>query len=474
MKNILVIEDNEGIAELISSSLNEGGFAVSLAATGKEALELLSQKNIDIIILDYSLPDMDGKEIIEVLKREGKKIPPFIVSTGRGDEQLAVDMMKLGAYDYLIKDRTLVKTLPEVVAKLENEIQREEQLKAAQQALRESEERFRNFVEKSSDFFVKISGDGYLQYVSPNWENHLQYRFEEIRKKPIFDLIFPEDTHDLKNQLKDAARKENQHFEMEYRIMHKDGSLRVHGVKGYSVRENDQVFINCIARDITQTKQAEKRLAKAVFEAEEKEKKKFAEELHEGIGPLVSTIKLSIDRMKTMKNLEEKELKVIEYASSMIDDTVSRIRNLANDLMPVVISDFGLVKALLSYVNKQQHNMEAEVHVIALNKLPDVDKTIALILYRAITKLIQASLKYSNAVNVWVKFKFETPHLLILFSDDGEGFLQHAKEGNELSISMENMQKRLSSVNGKIHQVNPARASTQIKISVPVIRQDVL
>ena len=95
--NILLIEDDAGLVELITANLEELGFSVMSAASGAEALAHFKKQTPDLMLLDYSLPDINGKELIETLIKQQTPPPPFIITTGQGDERIAVEMMKLGA-----------------------------------------------------------------------------------------------------------------------------------------------------------------------------------------------------------------------------------------------------------------------------------------------------------------------------------------------------------------------------------------
>lgn len=469
MKQILVIEDNTGVAELISERLLENGYKTLIAASGKEALVLLEGGDVDMVILDYSLPDMDGKEIIAAVKAANIKMPPFIVSTGRGDEQLAVDMMKLGAYDYLIKDKSLISRLPETVSRLEHETNRDAELRKAQLALQQSEERFRNFVEKASDFFVKLTIGGEIVYATPNWLRHMGLSAEDDAKKNIFSFIHPDDEKRLEKQLQEVVSEENLHFTSQYRVQHKSGDWKFHAVKGYSVKENQMFFVNCIARDITEEKLAEKRLARAVFRAEEKEKKNFAEVLHEGIGPLVSAIKMSMGRIRSMREFNEQEIRIINYCDELVDDAVARVRNLANELMPNVINDFGLVRAIKSHINKLKEQVDTEIILNVANPFPELDKESSIILYRVFTKLISNSVKFSKAGIIKIEFIVEEENLLIHYTDNGEGFSQKAnslEKIRELHVNMESMKNRISALNGTVVFQHTAHGE-DIKILIP-------
>ena len=119
---ILLIEDDAGIAVLITANLEEMGFSVTRAASGSETFAHLKKYTPDLMLLDYSLPDINGKELIETLIKQKTPPPPFIITTGQGDERIAVDMMKLGAMDYLVKDILFLEKLPDLVKRVVKEI----------------------------------------------------------------------------------------------------------------------------------------------------------------------------------------------------------------------------------------------------------------------------------------------------------------------------------------------------------------
>ena len=120
--DILLIEDDVGLAELITANLEELRFSVMRTASGVETFAHLEKLTPDLMLLDYSLPDINGKELIETLIKRQMSAPPFIITTGQGDERIAVDMMKLGAMDYLVKDILFLEKLPDLVKRVVKEI----------------------------------------------------------------------------------------------------------------------------------------------------------------------------------------------------------------------------------------------------------------------------------------------------------------------------------------------------------------
>ncbi|MBI2423031.1 MAG: response regulator [Candidatus Hydrogenedentes bacterium] len=100
---ILYIEDDLGLARLIQKRLERLGHAVDLAPNGRDGIAELEKNGYDLLIVDYNMPIMDGLKVIEHIKE--KQIPtPVVMLTGAGDERVAVEAMKSGASDYLVKD----------------------------------------------------------------------------------------------------------------------------------------------------------------------------------------------------------------------------------------------------------------------------------------------------------------------------------------------------------------------------------
>lgn len=114
-RNILAVEDDEGLARLLQKRLERLGFSIDVAARGEDGLVFLERKPYDVVLLDYNLPGMSGIDVLEqVIKDNG---PPAIVMTSGGDERVALEALEMGACDYIVKDvnQTYIELLPAVM-----------------------------------------------------------------------------------------------------------------------------------------------------------------------------------------------------------------------------------------------------------------------------------------------------------------------------------------------------------------------
>jgi DNA-binding NtrC family response regulator len=111
---VLLIEDNTDAARLIADTLRNEAFAVTVVSSARTGLERLAAGAIDCVLLDYRLPDADGITCLRKIRQSNPDLPVIII-TGAGSEEVAVEAMKLGATDYLVKHGKYLLTVPVVV-----------------------------------------------------------------------------------------------------------------------------------------------------------------------------------------------------------------------------------------------------------------------------------------------------------------------------------------------------------------------
>ena len=150
---ILVIEDDQALSRLTQRNLQRLGFHTEAATDGEQAIEWITNNQAKLLLVDYRLPDMTGDKVIKTMTQRGCSFP-FIVVTGQGDEETAVEMMKLGARDYLVKDSTFLERLPLAIERTLEQLATEQKLAEAEQALRESDEKLRLFLDSATDSFT--------------------------------------------------------------------------------------------------------------------------------------------------------------------------------------------------------------------------------------------------------------------------------------------------------------------------------
>jgi CheY-like chemotaxis protein len=152
---------------------------------------------VDLLLIDYSLPDMTGAPLVDELRGIGK-LSPFVVITSHSDTEVAVRLMKLGALDHLIKDAQLLYLLPATTLRVLKEIATQRRLAAAEGALQENEQRYRQLLAPVTDYLYSVRiEDGRPTATShgPGCKRVTGYTPEEYASDPLLwiDMVHPED-----------------------------------------------------------------------------------------------------------------------------------------------------------------------------------------------------------------------------------------------------------------------------------------
>ena len=175
---ILVVEDDEGLNRLIQKTLQSSGLKTKGVFNGKDAIEMASHNQDIIMLLDYKLPDRTGKDVIETLQKQDCFIP-FIIVTGHGDEKIAVEMMKLGARDYIVKSAGLRDILPHILRRVISDLTKAKKLAMAESNLVLERNKLINILDSMADGVYIENQYHVIDYANPS----IQQDFGEYQGK---------------------------------------------------------------------------------------------------------------------------------------------------------------------------------------------------------------------------------------------------------------------------------------------------
>jgi PAS domain S-box-containing protein len=251
---VLLIEDNPGDARLIQELLAEASaanFTLDCANELSAGLRRLAKNDTDVVLLDLGLPDSQGLDTFTTTHDQVRNVP-IVVLTGLDDETLATRAMRAGAQDYLAKGNMdgdlLTRTIRYAIER-----------KRAAKALRQSEARFRNLVETTSDWVWEVDKNGVLTYVSPKVRDILGYEPDELLGKTPFDTMPPEEANRAAAIVGTYTATQKPFHLLENTRAHKDGHRVVLETSGVPIFDADGTFdgYHGIDRDITERKLAE-------------------------------------------------------------------------------------------------------------------------------------------------------------------------------------------------------------------------
>jgi PAS domain S-box-containing protein len=260
LRTIVVVEDDEGLSRLIIKSLKAEGFAIHGISKGSQAIKAAADNPDAILLLDFFLHDMTAEDIILALKNKRIKVP-FIILTGQGDEQIAIKMMKLGAKDYIKKEEGFLELLPTVIRRVIKELNTEEKLFQAQNALKESEEKYRSIFDNAANLITSSDKKGIVVDCNSRITQMLGYEPHEIIGQSILKIIHPDYEEKLLKCLEKITSR-NDTNNQEFIMVRKDG-IPIDVNINPAVLMNDKgkcISTVCIVNDITEQKRIGKEL----------------------------------------------------------------------------------------------------------------------------------------------------------------------------------------------------------------------
>ena len=262
--HILLIEDEDPHAELIQRAFEnqDARILIHRARSLGEARKQMLVQEPALIIADWRLPDGESMELLP--DHHDPLSTPIILMTSYGNERIAVEALKSGALDYVVKSPESMLDMPHLAERaIEQWAVRAERVKM-QKALLESESQFRLLAENASDMIARLSTDGHILYVSPACETILGYAPHELTGALSFDLIHVKDTSSIKNLFN--GKQYDTTRTVTYQALHRDGHFVWLETSARAIldRKTDTISeIQTASRDITERKKAEKALQDA-------------------------------------------------------------------------------------------------------------------------------------------------------------------------------------------------------------------
>ncbi|MEP7257203.1 MAG: PAS domain S-box protein [Flavitalea sp.] len=219
---ILHLEDYASDAMLVRRALQKGNldFEKLVVDTKAGFVKALKDFSPDIILSDHSLPSFNSHDALTILQEMGMKIP-FILITANISEEFAVDVIKRGADDYILKDR--LQRLPNAIHNALEKFRLEKERQHFLDDLIKKEKHYRALIENINDAIILIDENKELAYQSPSAKRLTGYGFDEMKDKSIFDFLHPEDLQKAQLIFEKVSEQSGVAFTSQYRVRHKNG-----------------------------------------------------------------------------------------------------------------------------------------------------------------------------------------------------------------------------------------------------------
>jgi len=522
----------------------------------------IREKQFDLVITDYRLRWSNGIEILKLIKAYFPDCP-VIMNTGSGSEEIAVEAMKIGLDDYVIKSYRHLSRLPVAVREA---LKKYERIKKAN----EVERRYRELVENIAEVIYSTDREGIITYISPAVKNFgyepeevighhfakltyekdtplVERQFEKVRSgdntpeefriltksqavrwvrsslRPIFrngkliglygiltDVTEPKKIQELLSRGKkeweatfdaitDPIMIVNRDYTIQrvnyafirrlklnfsdvigkpcYQIVHPEGKRPLNcPLKGPSHSypaivtlgglnlpgsylcsiyvldfEGEELFIHYF-RDITKEKEAEEMLRKLnwkILKAQEEERKKIAQELHDQLAQDLAYLRLNVSRLRG--SYPERDQELFVKLMDLVDNLIEKIRRISYQLRPVALERFGLATALEKLAEEFTKTSEIKCRIDLQIDDDQIPRRVVLPAYRIIAEALTNVIKHAKATEVVIQIQREDDRVVFNIIDNGIGI----QRGIELqSLGLLGMLERARSVGGDL-QIGP-------------------
>ena len=261
---VLLVEDSEDDARLVMREVRRHGYAAVFERVEDAASmhAALTQKSWDVVISDWNMPGFSAAGALKVLQETALDIP-FIIVSGSIGEDTAVEAMRAGAHDFVLKDK-LARLMPAVEREMREAKGRgdaETALRRSEEQLRNSEARFRALIERSTDLISLTTASGSTLYMSPALEPTLGYAPSELLGRRASDLWHADDCERVAEATRQLLVTPSESVQLEFRAIHRDGSTRWLESTGRNMLGDPAVkAIVHNMRDVTERKRSEETL----------------------------------------------------------------------------------------------------------------------------------------------------------------------------------------------------------------------
>lgn len=442
---ILHLEDNELDSELLVSTLESEGLSCQIhrVTQREEFITAITNNTYDLILSDNTLPEFNGLEAL----RSAKKIQPntpFIFLSGTLSEDIAIEAMKWGASDYVLKHR--MPKLGLTVKRVLHEYDQKKELRLAQEKIKESEEKYRIITENSADAIFVNNPNGEYVYVNPAATKLLGYSNEEFLKLSIKDLTPLEKGEEYITYFENLSQKGSTLFELQLRK--KNGELIPVDLNAV-ILPNGMTYASC--RDISVRKEAEREILNAKEKAEEMNRIKsffLSNMSHELRTPMIAI--MGYAELLQEELTDPEQLKMIDGIVEGATRLKSTIQNIL-ELSRIECTDIRLetstrflheiVEESIQqlYKSAQRKNLYLRTDILDKNILVDVDPVL---FHNAIYQVVDNGIKFTKSGGVTIQIGTQR------MQDQLRAFVKVSDSG--VGISEDNIKK----VFGEFRQVS--------------------
>jgi PAS domain S-box-containing protein len=514
--NILMVDDQPGKLLSYEVILAELGENLIKAASGKEALEHLLKTDIAVVLMDVSMPDLDGFELADLIRQHPRFQRTAIIFISavylsdmdrlKGYERGAMDYISVPVIPELLRAKVSIfaelhrkalqlealnRELEVRVAERTDELEkRAEMLEQLNGELARKHQELDAIVRTAPDIIFSRQADGARDYVS---DRFYEYTGAPPRSASGFgwlDFVHCDDRERSMSHWMHCVQS-GDNYESEYRILGRDGRYRwfraravpIRGLGGQIVKWygtccdiHDSKLLEQSIRDnasalekmVDDRTAALRRVSGRLLTMQDDERRRIARELHDGLGQELVAAKMMIGGMLVKKPIQSNERAAIE-ASEAIDRAIQQVRSLSHLLHPPLLDEVGLLSALRWYLDglTKRSGIETSLDVQPAD-FPRLASELETAIFRITQEALTNVYRHSGAEKASVILAQQNGQVMVTIRDHGKGVESNIAElqPGSIGIGIGGMSQRAREFGGEL-RVSNANPGTLVEVRIP-------
>lgn len=461
LENLILYIDDDSTNLMLFKNTFLGDFNVSTAESTSQAEELIRNHQFKVILSDISMPHETGLDFFKRI-RFGTLEPVLIILTAHVSNSLLLQALHQGKiFRYVTKpwnSGELRHTIEQAIQTFDLHYQN----RMLYNQIEESEQKFHNIFQYSQDAIVIFDAREYIREANDAFLRVVKKDITDVRKSRITDFLDDEAKPSFSRRLKQLTHVGNSI---------KEYTLDIPGVGRRVVEANSCIIeykgenaVLSIIRDITGRKQQEKALLDAVIEAEEKERRRIAKDLHDGLGPILATLNMYLEWLHE-KGKTDEHPDILDLSVASVKEAMITLKNISNNLSPHMLEKFGLLSAISSFVEliKKVSRVKFTIDSNVNDRLSPV---VEISLYRIVTECINNTLKHSQSTEIVIQLRKNENTLHLVYTDNGKGFdIASAMKGHS-GMGLHNIQNRINTLGGRVNFKSSGDFGTEISAEI--------
>jgi PAS domain S-box-containing protein len=513
--NILMVDDQP--AKLLSYEVMLGGLGENLikANSAKEALEILLKTDVAVVLMDVSMPELDGFQLAAMIRQHPRFQRTAIIFVSavhltdldqlKGYEHGAVDYISVPVVPEMLRAKVRVfadlhrktRQLEALNRDLELRVlERTEELATKAELLQQlnselvgKNQELDAIIHTAPDIIFSRQADGSRDYISDRFYDYTGAPLGSAEGYGWLDYVHPDDTEKAVGEWKRCVES-GANYESEYRMRSKTGDYRWFRARAVPIRDDGKIgkwYGTC--SDIHDSKLLEqsirdnaselermvdrrtdelRRLSIRLMTLQDQERRRIARDLHDGLGQELAVAKMVLDKMLLQKTAKPPDDTWVQ-ASEIVDRAIQQVRTMSHLLHPPLLDEVGLMSALSWYVEglSKRSGMETSLDVTP-SDFPRLSTEVETAIFRIVQEALTNVFRHSGAHKVGISLSQKNGVLVVAVRDDGKGISKKIVdlEPDSVGVGIGGMKQRAKEFGGELRLTN-VNPGTLVEILIP-------